>query len=384
MHIKIEKLVYGGAGMARTDEGVIFVPRTLAGEVVEVELVDQKKDYAYARLVRVLEPSPDRREPVCPNFDKVGCCGWDHIAYEQQLAAKERIIRESLSRLGKMDWDKPIGAITGPEREYRLRATFHVKNGQLGFIGQTSNEIVPIKSCAALMPALNEFIAEANEAMGKSGLKGTEEVRAVASPETGKVAASFRRGRQRATWGHHDPITKVKGIEYRLSPNSFFQANRFLLANLVSEVLKSSASEELVLDLFSGSAFFSLPLARAFPRVIGVDRRSTRIAEWNAQKNRIENVKFVKSSAWEYIAKAKIQPDLVILDPPRSGAGKGIVKAVAALAPQRIVYISCNPSTFAAEARLFLDKGYGLSTLKFVDQFPNTYHIETIALFEKG
>jgi 23S rRNA (uracil1939-C5)-methyltransferase len=384
MKIKIGKLVYGGAGMARTDEGVIFVPRTLAGEVVEVELVDRKKDYAYARLVRVLEPSPDRREPVCPNFDKVGCCGWDHIAYEQQLAAKERIIRESLSRLGKMDWDKPIGAITGPEREYRLRATFHVKDRQLGFIGETSNEIVPIKSCAALMPALNEFIAEANEALGKSGLKGTEEVRAVASPETGKVAASFLRGRQRATWGHHDPTTKVKGIEYRLSPNSFFQANRFLLANLVSEVLKSSASEELVLDLFSGSAFFSLPLARAFPRVIGVDRRSTRIAEWNAQRNRIENVKFVKSSAWAYIAKAKIQPDLVILDPPRSGAGKGIVKAVAELAPQRVVYISCNPSTFSAEARLLLDKGYALSSLKFVDQFPNTYHIETVALFEKN
>ncbi len=384
MKIKIEKLVYGGAGMARTDEGVIFVPRTVAGEVVEVELVHRKKDYANARLVRVLEPSPDRRDPVCPNFETVGCCGWDHIAYEQQLAAKERIIRESLGRLGKIDWDGPMGRITGPEREYRLRATFHVEDRRLGFIGETSNQIVPVKSCAALMPALNEFIAEANEALGKQGLKGAEEVRVVASPETGKVAASFRRGRQRATWGHHDPITKVKGIEYRLSPNSFFQANRFLLANLVSEVLKASASDRLVLDLFSGSAFFSLPLARAFPEVLGVDRRSTRIAEWNAHRNRIENVKFVKSSAWAFIAKAKIQPDLVILDPPRTGAGKGIVKSVATLGPQRVVYISCNPTTFAPEARLFIDRGYKLSTLKFVDQFPNTYHIETVALFERG
>ena len=140
---------------------------------------------------------------------------------------------------------------------------------------------------------------------------------------------------------------------------------------------------ETVLDLFAGSAFFSLPLARAFPRVIGVERRSTRIAEWNARKNQIDNVEFIKSSARAFLAKAKIQPDLVVLDPPRTGAGKGIVKSVATLAPQRVVYISCNPTTFASEARILLDSGYQLSSLKFVDQFPNTYHIETVGLFEK-
>ena len=382
MKIKIEKLVYGGAGMARTDEGVIFVQRTLPGEVVEVELVDQKKDYAFARLQKVLEPSPDRRDPACPNFETVGCCGWDHITYPEQLASKEAIIRESLNRLGKIDWDGPIERITGPQWEYRLRATFHVTDEQLGFVGETS-QIVPIKSCAALMPALNKFITDAKVALAGPGLAGADEVRAIASPETGKVAASFRRGRQKASWGHHDPLTKVKGIEYRLSPNSFFQANQFLLGCLVAEVLNASASDRLVLDLFAGSAFFSLPLARAFPRVIGVERRSTRIAEWNARKNQIDNVEFIKSSARAFLAKAKIQPDLVVLDPPRTGAGKGIVKSVATLAPQRVVYISCNPTTFAPEARILLDSGYQLSSLKFVDQFPNTDHIETVGLFEK-
>jgi 23S rRNA (uracil1939-C5)-methyltransferase len=387
VQFKVEKLVYGGSGIARTEQGVVFVPKVLPGELVDVEIVDKKKDYSNARLLKVVEPSADRRSPVCPNFDTVGCCGWDHIEYARQLEVKESIIREVLRRHGKIEWDQPIKRITGPEREYRMRASFHVANTpdgpRLGFMAEGTNNVVAISSCAAFMPELNTFIADAAVAFEERGLQGTETVRAVVSPDTGQVGATFHRDRERASWTDREPRTKVMGLEYRLRAEGFFQPNRYLLEPMMSEVTQQCGSAKTVLDLFCGSAFFSLPIARAGANVTGVDKRSVANAVWNARHNEVHGVRFIKASAWAYLMKTDIKPDVVILDPPRTGAGKNIVKRVATLEPQRVVYISCNPTTLAPEARILLDHGYKLSSLKFIDQFPNTPHIETVSLFER-
>ena len=384
MLIKVEKLVYGGAGIARTEEGVIFVNKVLPGELVEVEIVDRKKDYANARAIEVIEPSAHRKSAVCPNFETVGCCSWDYIAYETQLEIKESIIRESLTRLGRIDWNKPIERITGPERGYRMRANFHVENRRLGFVREKTHDVVPITECAALMPALNGFIREANAALGKPELAKTETVRAIAAPETGEVAATFLSGRNRDSWTDRLPRTRVLGIEYRLRPDSFFQPNRFLLEAMATEVARATEGSSVVLDLFCGSGFFSLLMARGGSRVVGIDRRSVSNAQWNARRNEIANVEFVKASAWAFMMKARIKADTVVIDPPRTGAGKGIVQKITALEPRKIIYVSCNPTTFASEARLLLGQGYELNLLRFVDQFPNTHHIETIAIFNKN
>jgi 23S rRNA (uracil1939-C5)-methyltransferase len=383
MQIKIEKLVYGGAGIARTEEGVIFVSKVLPGELVEVEITDRKKDYANARLVEVIEPSPHRKSPVCPNFSTVGCCSWDYIAYNNQTEIKESIIRDSLSRLGHIEWDHPIDRITGIDRGYRMRAKFHVENHRMGFVREQTHQFVPITECGALMPALNTFIGEANAALRKPGLGKTESVHAIASPETGEVAATFHGGRERASWTDRLPRTRVMGIEYRLRPDSFFQPNQYLVKTMASEVMAATEGSKVALDLFCGSGFFSLLIARQTSRVIGIDRRSIANAQWNAQRNEIRNVEFIKAAAWAFLMKAQIKPDTVVLDPPRTGAGKGIVHKVIALEPAKVVYVSCNPSTFAPEARLLMDGGYKLSSFKFVDQFPHTHHIETIAVFER-
>ena len=382
MRIKIEKLVYGGAGIARTEEGVIFVNQVLPGELVEIEIVDRKKDYANARFVEVIEGSPHRKSAVCPNFETVGCCSWDYIAYETQLEIKESIIRESLTRLARIDWNKPIERITGPERGYRMRANFHVEGRLLGFVRERTHDVVPIADCAALMPALNEFIGEANAALQKPELTKTETVRAIAAPETGEVAATFLSGRNRASWTDRLPRTRVLGIEYRLRPNSFFQPNRFLLEAMATEVVRAAEGSDVVLDLFCGSGFFSLLMARYASRVLGIDRRSVSNAQWNARRNEIANVEFVKASAWAFLMKTRVKADTVVIDPPRTGAGKSIIQKIIALKPKKIVYVSCDPTTFASEAKLLLNQSYRLRSLKFVDQFPNTPHIETIAEFE--
>ena len=152
MRLIIEKLVYGGDGLARTERGIVFVPRTAAGDVVEADLIESKKDYATARVTKILEPSPDRQAPFCPNYETEGCCHWQHIAYSKQLDYKESILRESLKRLGRVEFNNEIHRITGPDRNYRLRATFHVMDGRLGFVNG------PIRQCASLVPELNQFI----------------------------------------------------------------------------------------------------------------------------------------------------------------------------------------------------------------------------------
>src|SRR5438034_1093919 len=162
MQLKIEKVVYGGAGLARTDQGVVFVPRSAPGDVVEADIFEKKKDYASARITKILEASPDRQEPYCPNYETVGCCHWQHIRYERQVDYKEAIIRETLRRVGHLDFADPIRRLTGPDRNYRLRATFHVTHGQLGFVRENSNVVVPIRECSSLVPELNQFLASAD------------------------------------------------------------------------------------------------------------------------------------------------------------------------------------------------------------------------------
>lgn len=385
MQVRIEKLVSGGAGIARTDDGVVFVEKVLPGEVVEVEITGQKKDYATARLERVLEPSSDRVAPVCPNFESVGCCSWDHIAYRRQVALKISIIREVLARHGRIEWEQPIVAATGPERAYRIRARFHIADtaggDRLGFLAEKTHEVVPIASCAALMPELNQFVSEAADALAQRGLRRADEVRAVVSPDTRQVAAIFIRGRERFSWGDRGPLARVHGIEYRLRPDSFFQPNRYLLGTLLSEVVERSGQARSVLDLFCGSAFFSLAVARTGANVVGVDRRSVANAVWNVRHNRVDGVQLVKSSAWAYLVNTRTRPDTVILDPPRTGVGRNVAGRVATLGAERIVYVSCNPATLAPEARVLLDAGYRLESLTFIDQLPSTPHIETVSLF---
>ena len=368
--------------MTRTDQGVVFVPGVLPAEEVDVDVVEQRKDYARARLRDVLTPSPDRRDPSCPNFETVGCCEWDYIRPQRQVELKESILRESLLRLGGVEWEGPIEHISSPEAGYRLRAAFKVHDGELCFLARASRRPVVVRECKSLMPALNGFLGAAHQVIGKPEMAGTDLVRAIASPDTNQVDAVFHTGRARVRWLDRSPVTRVLGLQYRLRPDYFFQPNRFLLDAFMSAVARAAGSGELALDLFCGSGFFSLPLAGRYNRVIGVERRSVANARWNARRNRIRNVEFVKAPVWTYLKKAKARPDTVVLNPPRTGAGKAVIRAASELEPGRIVYISCDPTTFAPEARLLLDGRYRLKALGCLDQFPNTHHIETIALFE--
>ncbi len=381
MRLTIEKLVYGGSGLARTDKGVIFVPRTAPGDVVEAEITEQKKDYATARLVKVLEPSSDRQQPFCPNYQTAGCCHWQHIRYDRQVDHKEAIIRESLERIGHLGWTGPIKRILGPDRNYRLRATFQVVNGRVGFAMEKTNDVVPITECASLVPELNDFIPYANSILER----GITEVHAVSGPA---IAANFvfEDGHVKRILRGDSPVFQVDGTQYRLSADSFFQPNRFLLVPLINEVISQvGPSAKHVLELYAGTGFFSLPLARISTEVISVEEnnKAVRYGRENVQMNKVSNLRFVVGDVIATLKAADSRPDVVVLDPPRAGCGVIGAQQIARLKPRRIVYVSCNPSTFAREARTFVSAGYELKQVTLIDQFPNTYHSEMVGQFDR-
>jgi 23S rRNA (uracil1939-C5)-methyltransferase len=374
MRLKIEKLVYGGAGLARTDQGVVFVPRSAPGDIVETEIVEKKKDYATAKITGILEPSPDRQEPYCPNFESAGCCHWQHIRYDRQVDYKDAIIRETLRRVGHFDWDGSIQRLTGPDRNYRLRATFRVTNGRLGFVRENTNVVVPIRECASLVPELNQFIGSVDPGAAL-------EVHAISTPE---VIASFVLNDgtiQRSGRG----TIHIDDNHYRITADTFFQANRFLLPAMINEVLQQvGPSPGNVLELYSGVGFFSLPLARVATEVIAIEsnRTAVRLAQENFRMNQTWQIRSVEGQVDATLRAADLHPNVVVLDPPRTGCGMQTADQIAGLGPDRIVYVSCNPATFARETARFIAKGYGLRRVSLVDQFPNTYHIELVALFE--
>jgi 23S rRNA (uracil1939-C5)-methyltransferase len=379
MRVTIEKLVYGGAGLARTSEGVVFVSRAAPGDVVEVEIVERKKDYAIGRISALVEGSPDRQSPACPNYATAGCCHWQHIQYGRQLQIKEAILRETLQRTGRIVWDAPIEIISGPDTQYRLRASFHVRNERVGFVEERTHTVVPILECSALSPELNAFIPTANEVLSQPKMKDVREVHAICGPP---VIAAYDQHQV----GPRTVRIKVRDWSFDLHPLAFFQSNRYLLESFVDAVVKESNGATRVLDLFCGSGFFSIPLSKRGVQVLGVETSGVSIkqAEVNARLNNAPNVQFFKGDVEETLRTSpEVKPDLIVLNPPRTGAGRDVAKRIASLKADRIVYVSCNPSTLGREATVLAEHGYRLGSLTLLDQFPNTYHIETIAVFHK-
>ena len=384
MQVTIEKLVYGGAGLARTEHGVVFVPRTAPGDVVEVEITGRKSDYSLARVLSIVEPSPDRREPDCPNYRSAGCCHWQHIRYARQLEIKESILRETLQRTGRLQWDGPIRIISGLDEHYRLRAVFHVRDHKAGFVQEHSHAVVPILECSALVPELNQFIPEVNSMLATPQMAAVREVRAVSASS---VAAAFvsERGEEYRQLGTEPPRLTANGFTFEVHPDAFFQSNRYLLADFMQEVLDQAGSANHVLELFCGSGFFSIPLARRATEVLGVDSNpaAIRLGELARNLNQADNITFFEGDVETTLRASDVRPDLIVLNPPRAGCGQSLAAAIAALGAGRMVYVSCNPSTFAREAALFVAQGYRLQRLTLVDQFPNTYHIELVAMLER-
>ncbi|MFY9557681.1 MAG: class I SAM-dependent RNA methyltransferase [Blastocatellia bacterium] len=386
--VTTERLAYGGDAVARHDGLAIFIPLAAPRERLRVRITEHKKTFARAVIERVLAPSPSRREAPCEYFGVCGGCQLQHLSYEAQLESKTGFVRDALERIGRIDWPREIKIRHGAEFGYRGRAQLKMdrKTGRVGYNRAASNGICDVVSCPILVPELDQALQSlrsvvSNGANADLALSNRSQIE-MAAGETGvafePVFEGLPGGLLKRT---------VNGAAYSFSPSTFFQANPGLLGELVDEAV-GEASGDLAIDLYSGVGLFAIQLARRFKNVIGVeaDRNAARFAVENASANAITNVQFQNAAAelWlnKFIESKAPSPDVILLDPPRTGAAETIAQ-IAAISPAHVTYVSCDPATMARDLRTLIDSGYELSRVTAIDLFPQTYHVETVALLTR-
>lgn len=378
MLLKIEKLVYGGDGLARQEGRVALVPFTLPGEEVETEVTREKNDLLRGRAVEIRVPSPHRVEAPCPYYLRCGGCHYQHADYAFQLEQKEAILREVLRRVGKIDYDGAIGIVSGEPWHYRNRAQLHVENGAVGYFEIGSHRLCPVNQCPISSPKLNETIGVLTEELPRLP-RFTTTLELFSNESEVQFSLSDRvPGAARSLF---DRIATTRPIEYagfRVSRNSFFQVNRFLIDQLVATTLHGLVPGAHGVDLYAGVGLFTLPLAGLFERVSAAEVAGSahRDLEYNAQGK--GNVAAFHKTAEDYLTRVAETPDVIVADPPRNGLGKQILTGMLRIRAPQIRIVSCDPATLARDLRVLLGAGYRLDTVTLVDLFPQTFHLETV------
>ncbi|MBI5503973.1 MAG: 23S rRNA (uracil(1939)-C(5))-methyltransferase RlmD [Deltaproteobacteria bacterium] len=416
VELTIDSLAFGRAAVGRVEGRVVFVEGAAPGERVRARVRRDHGSYAEADLIEVLEPGSVRVAPPCPIVDECGGCPWQHVDYQAQLAAKRRAIVDALERIGGIA-DPEVGEVTPSPQTlgYRNRLSLRFERGRMGFYQARSNTLVPVPDCLLAEPRIREALPQAERFAG--GLKtdinrveiatrgllpglvlalqskgrlrhadtlATREM--VETPDT-PVRGVVLSGRGwRRQWGEIGRRFEVaEGVCVELPGASFGQvntaANRILVATVVDAVLQGRAPR--VLELFAGAGNFSFALARSAARVIAVDEDAAAVEAGRraVEDSRVPGLRFVASAAKTYLERHAERPDVLVVDPPRSGLGDAVT-AAGALRPARIVYVSCNPPTLARDLRALGDHGYRLVRADPIDLFPHTFHVETVCTLE--
>jgi 23S rRNA (uracil1939-C5)-methyltransferase len=381
--IEATELVAGGAALARIDGFPIFAENVFPGDVARVRLFEVKKGFARAELVSLVTPSPLRRAAPCPIANECGGCDWTALRLDAQLAAKERILTESLRRIGKFDVASlpPIALYPSP-LNYRLRSRLHRQGDAIGFYAIRSNRVVPLAQECEVVGVETARIFGSRE--------GSQPAHAA---EIGAGAhAPFADDREESgdLWeldgqllnGERELTIAVDHYRYQLATSAFFQVNRHLLATMLRLVGAHAArnrARHQAIDLYAGVGFFTLPLAEHFHRVVAVE--GSPVSYRYAKKNVPRHVKLVNAPVESW---PMPRADFIFLDPPRAGARREVIDAVARNAGERICYLSCDPVTFSRDAARLTASGWRLATLDLLDLFPNTHHVETLSSFERA
>ena len=434
MLLDIEKLIYGGDGLARLPAGLsgnkacgrgkaVFLPFVLAGEKIEAALTEEKSGFARAQASAILEPSPHRIQPPCPHFSRCGGCHYQHASYEHQLEIKKEILRENLRRIAKLDLQCEIQVHPSPPWNYRNRSRLQVRTQPefaAGYFKFASHQLLPVEECPISSPLINRGIAALWQA-GRAGkaVEGVREVEFFSNADDTKLLLEFlcapeaRRAAVRA-WaeelcatmpeimgvvafrepqkGVQEPLVAVgaqeltyrnKALAYRVSAGAFFQTNRFLADELVN-IVTAGRSGDLALDLYAGVGLFSTALACNFRHIVSVE--SSQTASSDLQYNLPVNGKAVRATTEQYLTEYTHRvgalplqtPDLVVVDPPRSGLGDSVARALASLSAARLTYVSCDPATLARDLVPLQVAGYRVEQVHMVDLFPQTYHLESV------
>jgi 23S rRNA (uracil1939-C5)-methyltransferase len=431
--LTIDKLIYGGNGLARlpADERgpgkAVFLPLVLGGERVDAEITEQKPGFARARATKILEASPQRVQPGCPYFGQCGGCHYQHAGYGHQLEIKAAILRETLRRVGKVDFTPEIRVHASPPWNYRNRTRLRLRTRPftLGYHRLSSSELLSIEQCPISSPLINKAIAvlwhlgladavstdiseielfataDDKQLMAeltvhepgwqpgrKSDLLQFVHVFRSAIPEMVGVAV-FHPGQQgpleregipaewQGTFGTGHLLYSTSTANYQVSAGSFFQTNRFLTDKLV-ELVTEGRSGDYALDLYAGTGLFSLMLSQNFREVGAVE--ATPFSFHDLKQNCPSNVTGYRVMVDRFLAYLPegARADLVVVDPPRAGLGEKVARLLPATQASRITYVSCDPATLARDLKVLMESGYRIEEAHLVDLFPQTFHVESV------
>ncbi len=404
IEITLDSLIYGGDALGRLPDGrLVFVPYALPGETVTVRLTEEKRRHARAELMEVLTPSPERVAPRCRHFGVCGGCHYQHLDYAAQLAAKQAILKEQLQRIAGIQ-DPPLRApVSSPWAwGYRNHVQFHLtSSGALGYQMARSDKAFPIQECHLPEEPLNAVWPQ----LEFEPLPGLERIglRAGAGDEIQLILESSQPDPPEISvedlplsvvhtspWGtlvlagSEYVEIEVLGRSLRVSAGAFFQANRQVAERMVTYLLECLPLEPgaTLLELYSGVGLFSAFIASHVKRLVCVESSPQACADFEANLEAFDNVELYEATAGQVLGGLDLQLDAVLVDPPRAGLGRDVVAGILALQPRMIAYVSCDPATLGRDARQLIGGGYQLAHITLFDAFPQTYHIESISVWQ--
>jgi tRNA/tmRNA/rRNA uracil-C5-methylase (TrmA/RlmC/RlmD family) len=387
LRVEIEKVAHGGHFIARHEGAVIFIRHAIPGEIVDVEITGLEKSFARADVIAVIEPSPHRVTPPCKYSGWCGGCDFQHIDSSHQRQLKSDVISEQFARIAKMEIDIEVEEVSAPLHWRTRYAASTNERGEVGFKAARSNTVIPISSCPILIPEI-DFPTLPLDKLG-----GNQRVE-VAIDSNGERSIAQMVQRENRTAQRAKPVLiegaqilnyEVDGFRYQVSHDSFWQSNISAPEALVGAVLDFAQLRkgDHIIDLYGGVGLFAgaaLDLVGPGGRIDIVEGSSSATDDGERNFSEVPNVHIHNGDVAREIKKFK-RADVLILDPPRTGAGKDVIERAALLGARAIVYVACDPAALARDTTYLAAAGYHLSTIRAFDLFPMTHHIESIALY---
>lgn len=399
--ISPDKFTYGGDLLARLpDKRAVFVPYALPGERVRVKLAEEKKRYARAEILEVIEASPDRIIPRCQHFTRCGGCNYQHIPYQIQLQAKFEILKDQLQRIGKIK-APPLQPFIASEDPwfYRNFVQFHLTpGGRLGYQAQRSHEVIQIREChlpeTPILEIWHRLDLEKVPGLGRVGIRvgANEDILLnlessepqpisleldlpISVVHSGPIGSIILAGDDHI---HH----QIKDHSFMVSAGSFFQVNTAMAEAMVDHILNliSFSLNTTLVEAYCGVGLFSAFLAPLVKEFIGIESSPSACDDFVINLNAFDNVALYEAEAEEVLPNLYQAPDIILVDPPRSGLDRKVIDDILSLQPDQLVYVSCDPATLARDLKRLVTGGYSLAQITPFDLFPQTYHIESISL----
>jgi len=397
MKVEVIKFDNSGRGIGYLNDKIIFIPKTVPGDIVDVEIVLEKKNYLEGRLVEVITPSKLRQKSICPYFNECGGCDLMHISLSESLEYKLNKVNDILKR-NKIDYEVTKIIKSECPYNYRDKVTFKIVDGKIGFFQTDTHKLVEINYCYLCKDAINNVIKDIHTLNIKNGeviircnyndelLLSLNTLDKIDNIETlineHKIVGIVNN--DKCIYGEDYFIDKINDYLFKVSYNSFFQVNPYICSELFKLIEKYTDKSNNVLDLYCGVGTLSIVASMNAKNVLGVEINSNAIIDANLNKtlNKRNNVDFICEDTKNILNKITSDFDTIILDPPRSGVVQKVLNKIMEVNPDKIIYVSCDPITLARDLKL-LEEKYIISNFKLLDMFPETEHNESIVVLEK-